>query len=177
MKKRFTNYKFLYGLIVVFVSLTIIFISLAAFLYFKYVSPMGEMKQVMNEKLELEDDKKKLQNEIDECHEQIERVKSINASVDETNEKLERENFDLTEQIQNLQAQEHTEYNSMAQVSSSSDNVGTEEDDSYSTIVYWTPDGKVYHSTIDCPSLGRSSTICSGTIAQSGKGRACKNCY
>lgn len=44
-------------------------------------------------------------------------------------------------------------------------------------IVYWVPNGQVYHSTQDCPSLGRSSTIYSGTIAQSGKSRPCKNCY
>ena len=43
--------------------------------------------------------------------------------------------------------------------------------------VYWVPNGKVYHSTRDCPSLGRSSTIYSGTIAQSGKSSPCKNCY
>ena len=43
--------------------------------------------------------------------------------------------------------------------------------------VYWVPNGQVYHSTPDCPSLGRSSTIYSGTIAQSGKSRPCKNCY
>lgn len=43
--------------------------------------------------------------------------------------------------------------------------------------VYWTPNGEVYHSTPDYPSLGRSKTILSGTIAQSGKSRPCKNCY
>ena len=43
--------------------------------------------------------------------------------------------------------------------------------------VYWVPNGQVYHSTRDCPSLGRSSTIYSVTIAQSGKSRPCKNCY
>ena len=43
--------------------------------------------------------------------------------------------------------------------------------------VYWVPNGKVYHSTIDCPSLGRSKTIYHGTIAESGKPRGCKNCY
>ncbi|MFR5332391.1 MAG: hypothetical protein ACLTHF_16190 [Fusicatenibacter saccharivorans] len=36
---------------------------------------------------------------------------------------------------------------------------------------------KVYHSTINCPSLGRSKTIYHGTIAESGKPRGCKNCY
>ncbi|WP_370770885.1 cell envelope integrity protein TolA [Eubacterium ramulus] len=43
--------------------------------------------------------------------------------------------------------------------------------------VYWTPNGKVYHSTKDCPSLGRSKTILSGSISESGKSRPCKNCY
>ena len=43
--------------------------------------------------------------------------------------------------------------------------------------VYWTPNGEVYHSTKDCPSLGRSKTILSGSISESGKARPCKNCY
>ena len=46
-----------------------------------------------------------------------------------------------------------------------------------SETVYWTPNGEVYHSTPDCPSLGRSKTIYNGTIAESGKSRPCKNCY
>ena len=43
--------------------------------------------------------------------------------------------------------------------------------------VYWTPNGEVYHSTKDCPSLGLSKTILSGSISESGKSRPCKNCY
>ncbi len=43
--------------------------------------------------------------------------------------------------------------------------------------VYWTPNGEVYHSTKDCSSLGRSKTILSGSISESGKSRPCKNCY
>lgn len=46
-----------------------------------------------------------------------------------------------------------------------------------SETVYWTPNGEVYHSTPDCPSLGRSKTIYNGTISESGKSRPCKNCY
>lgn len=46
-----------------------------------------------------------------------------------------------------------------------------------SETVYWTPNGELYHSTPDCPSLGRSKTIYNGTIAESGKSRPCKNCY
>lgn len=43
--------------------------------------------------------------------------------------------------------------------------------------VYWTPNGEVYHSTPNCPSLSRSKTILSGSISDSGKSRGCKNCY
>lgn len=45
-----------------------------------------------------------------------------------------------------------------------------------SSTVYWVDSGKVYHTTKDCPSLSRSKNIHSGTVAQSGKSRACKNC-
>lgn len=46
---------------------------------------------------------------------------------------------------------------------------------SYGTV-YWVPKGKVWHSTSSCPTLSRSSTVYSGTIAQSGKPRGCKVC-
>ena len=42
--------------------------------------------------------------------------------------------------------------------------------------VYWTPNGSVYHKSADCPTLSRSRTIKSGTIAQSKKKRCCKGC-
>ena len=40
---------------------------------------------------------------------------------------------------------------------------------SISVTVYWTPNGSVYHSTRECPSLARSKTIKSGSVSQSGK--------
>lgn len=49
-----------------------------------------------------------------------------------------------------------------------------------SGAVYWTPGGEKYHSTQDCPSLARSSTILSGSISEaqaSGKSEPCKNCH
>lgn len=48
------------------------------------------------------------------------------------------------------------------------------------SVVYWTPNGEVYHSTRDCPSLRRSKTVLSGTLSEAsaaGKDRPCKNCY
>lgn len=43
-------------------------------------------------------------------------------------------------------------------------------------IVYWTPNGGVYHRSASCPTLSRSRTICSGTVNESGKGSCCKVC-
>ena len=47
---------------------------------------------------------------------------------------------------------------------------------SSSDIVYWTPNGKSYHSTKSCPTLSRSKIINSGTISQSGKYDPCDRC-
>lgn len=43
-------------------------------------------------------------------------------------------------------------------------------------VVYWTPNGEVYHLSKDCPSLARSKVINKGTIEESGKPRAHKGC-
>lgn len=43
--------------------------------------------------------------------------------------------------------------------------------------VYWVANGKRYHSTADCPALGRSTNIQSGSIDQAGNRTPCKDCY
>ena len=43
--------------------------------------------------------------------------------------------------------------------------------------VYWTPNGKSYHTTKSCPTLSRSKTILSGTISESGKDDPCDRCH
>lgn len=43
-------------------------------------------------------------------------------------------------------------------------------------IVYWVPRSTVYHISKGCPALKRSKVIHSGTIAQSGKSRVCRDC-
>ena len=50
------------------------------------------------------------------------------------------------------------------------------EDKTKEDIVYWTPNGKSYHSTKFCPTLSRSKTINSGTQAESGKYDPCDRC-
>ena len=45
------------------------------------------------------------------------------------------------------------------------------------TVVYWTPNGKSYHSTPNCSTLKRCKVINSGTIEESGKTDSCDKCY
>ena len=47
----------------------------------------------------------------------------------------------------------------------------------HKSTVYWTPNGSVYHSTPNCPTLSRSRTIRSGSISSCPKSRACKVCF
>lgn len=47
------------------------------------------------------------------------------------------------------------------------------------STVYWTPNGKSYHSTDNCPTLGRSRTILSGSLGEAiavGKDDPCNVC-
>ena len=44
-------------------------------------------------------------------------------------------------------------------------------------VVYWTPNGKSYHTTESCSTLSRSKTILSGTISESGKFDPCDKCH
>ena len=45
------------------------------------------------------------------------------------------------------------------------------------SIVYWTPNGKSYHTTKDCSALSRSKTILEGTLKESGKHDPCDRCH
>ena len=53
----------------------------------------------------------------------------------------------------------------------------TPEPSTESRTVYWTPNGKSYHTTKSCSTLSRSKTINSGTIEQSGKNDPCDRCH
>lgn len=45
------------------------------------------------------------------------------------------------------------------------------------STVYWTPNGKSYHTTPECSTLSRSKTILSGTLSESGKSDPCDRCH
>ena len=46
-----------------------------------------------------------------------------------------------------------------------------------SSTVYWTPNGKSYHTTKNCSTLSRSKTILEGSISESGKNDPCDRCH
>lgn len=60
--------------------------------------------------------------------------------------------------------------------SSSNNQSATSNNSSSSATVYWTPNGKSYHTTKSCSTLSRSKTILNGTIQESGKHDPCDRC-
>ena len=61
--------------------------------------------------------------------------------------------------------------------STTTNNNNTVSNSSNSGTVYWTPNGKSYHTTKSCSTLSRSKTILEGTIEQSGKYDPCDRCH
>ncbi|MCR1824937.1 DNA/RNA non-specific endonuclease [Terrisporobacter muris] len=60
---------------------------------------------------------------------------------------------------------------------SNTNNITKNESQSNSSKVYWTPNGKSYHTTKNCSTLSRSKTILEGTIQSSGKYDPCDRCH
>lgn len=58
----------------------------------------------------------------------------------------------------------------------SSSTPSASEDVATVNTVYWTPNGKSYHTTDSCSALAKSKTILSGTIEESGKNDPCDRC-
>lgn len=63
--------------------------------------------------------------------------------------------------------------NSEKEAEKSADNSTTPS----SQKVYWTPNGKSYHTTKSCSTLSRSKTILEGTLEESGKSDPCDRCH
>ena len=77
------------------------------------------------------------------------------------------------------------EYNSNINEGTSSNNSSINNDTANnnssstdnSNKVYWTPNGKSYHTTKNCPTLSRSKTILEGTLEESAKSDPCDRCH
>lgn len=79
----------------------------------------------------------------------------------------------------NSSLESNTSTNNPSNTSSKVNNTTNENQSSSnsSAVVYWTPNGKSYHTTKNCPTLSRSKTILSGTINESGKNDLCDRCH
>lgn len=61
--------------------------------------------------------------------------------------------------------------------SNTNTNTNTSDSTTTSGTVYWTPNGKSYHTTKSCSTLSRSKTILEGTLQESGKSDPCDRCH
>lgn len=99
--------------------------------------------------------------------------------------KDEFDNVNPDEYNSNLQSNtsSNSSNNSTSSSSSSSSNKNNsstsvnQSSSSSSEKVYWTPNGKSYHTTSNCSTLSRSKTILDGTIQESGKYDPCDRCH
>lgn len=118
---------------------------------------------------------------IEENKEEINQIETNEVEVNE--EAIEEQN---TNEVPEIEAEVNLEHTHSQEQQASSQKVEetlqeTVEDTSSqvkeeTSMVYWVPSGKVYHSTKSCSSLSRSKTIYSGTIAESGKAKHCQRC-
>lgn len=90
----------------------------------------------------------------------------------------------INDEFDNVNPDEYNaslETNTSTNNSNSSNNTNTTINNSGSTSspgkVYWTPNGKSYHTTKGCSTLSRSKTILEGTIQESGKNDPCDRCH
>ena len=86
-----------------------------------------------------------------------------NVDPDEYNANLSGNNSNSNSNVSNKPSEESTPI--------------VNESVSNGAIVYWTPNGKSYHTTSSCSALSRSKTILQGTIAESGKFDPCDRCH
>lgn len=116
----------------------------------------------------------KLESEIDNYKDQQATIDDLTAKLEELHSQydtLETERDSLQEQVDAKKAEQERIAGEQA-----AQQLAEQQASASAGTVYWVASGEVYHSTPDCPTLKRSSNIYSGSIAQSGKSRACKVC-
>ncbi|WP_187119667.1 MULTISPECIES: hypothetical protein [Clostridia] len=127
-----------------------------------------EAQEEAQKQAELEAQQKAQEEAQQKAQEEAQKQAELEAQQKAQEEAQKQAELEAQEEAAAAQTQQNTTTYS-SDTSDSQQNTGG--------TVYWTPNGEVYHSTKDCPSLGRSKTILSGSISESGKSRPCKNCY
>ena len=104
-------------------------------------------------------------------------LKAGNASYEKLKKQYDADQKAAAEKAAAQKAAQQKAQQSQKNTSGSWENSsGNGKTSSVGGTVYWTPGGSVYHKRTSCPSLARSKTIYSGSVAESGKSRGCKNC-
>lgn len=125
---------------------------------------------------------KSLQMDYQKIESEINNYKDQQATIDDLNSKL----TELQSQYDSLEADRNNLQAKLDAKKAEQERVAREQEaqriaqqqaNAIGGTVYWVAGGEVYHSTPNCATLKRSSNIQSGTIAQSGKNRACKVCH
>ena len=136
----------------------------------KAAQEQAELETQKQAELEAQEEAQK-QAEL-EAQEEAQKQAELEAQQKAQEEAQKQAELEAQQQAQEEAATAQTQQNTTTYSSDTSDS-----QQNTGGTVYWTPNGEVYHSTKDCPSLGRSKTILSGSISESGKSRPCKNCY
>lgn len=140
----------------------------------KAAQEQAELETQKQAKLEAQEEAQK-QAELEaqqKAQEEAQKQAELEAQQKAQEEAQKQAELEAQQQAQEEAAAAQTQQNTTTYSSDTSDS-----QQNTGGTVYWTPNGEVYHSTKDCPSLGRSKTILSGSISESGKSRPCKNCY
>lgn len=152
-------------------KLSIIVVDVAAR---KAAQEQAELETQKQAELEAQEEAQK-QAELEaqqKAQEEAQKQAELEAQQKAQEEAQKQAELEAQQQAQEEAAAAQTQQNTTTYSSDTSDS-----QQNTGGTVYWTPNGEVYHSTKDCPSLGRSKTILSGSISESGKSRPCKNCY
>lgn len=141
----------------------------------KYESSEAQVKKLDDDLAKERSKRSSLQSQIDLLQDQQATVDDEKAKLEELQgqlDTLQAERDSLLQQVdaKKLQEEKAAEEAENRRIQAEKNSAGT------SRIVYWTPGGKVYHLTLDCPTLKRSKNIHSGSVSASGKSRCCKVC-
>ncbi|MGL5354098.1 MAG: DNA/RNA non-specific endonuclease [Clostridium sp.] len=100
----------------------------------------------------------------------------INDEFDNVNPDEVNANLGITGQATNDNTNNDTSTNNSTNNNTNTGGTTSTETTTAGTV-YWTPNGKSYHTTKACSTLSRSKTILSGTQAESGKSDPCDKCH
>lgn len=108
---------------------------------------------------------------IDEIEENIitESINEVQAIIENNSEEILNDSEDTNEDIKEI----IEEVEELFEEVNNLDEILTSE---VEELVFWTPNGKTYHTKNTCRSLSRSKIINSGTVYESGKDFKCENC-